>query len=105
MKDIQTMTRELVDKYRLSTQLHIRILDLMSEVGELCKEYNKITEYGRNPFAVTKDFELEIGDVFFSLIFIANISGINLEEALEKTILKMEKRMKKTGNIGSGRRK
>ncbi len=64
-------------------------------MGELCKEYNEITDYGKKDFSMTEDFENEIGDVFFTLLFIMNLSGIDPVCALERVLRKMEKRFNK----------
>ena len=77
-------------------QIHIRLLDLTSEVGELCKEYNKITDYGKRSFSVNEDFVMELGDVLFSLLFIANLTRITLEDVFAETVAKMEDRTEKS---------
>ena len=38
---IQKTAAEFADKLDLSKEIHARLLDLASEVGELCKEYNR----------------------------------------------------------------
>ena len=100
---IQKTAAEFADKLDLSKEIHARLLDLASEVGELCKEYNKITGYGKRPFSVHKDFVMEIGDVLFCVLFIANLSGVALEDLFAEVMAKMEERAKKMGDIGSGR--
>ncbi len=102
MKSIQSKVADFIEMHDLSADISARILDLSSEVGELCKEYNKITGYGMIPFSPDQDFELEIGDILFSLAAIANISGINMEDALCKVIEKMEVRLERNGDVGSG---
>lgn len=103
MKTLQNIVAQFAERHRLSNELNARLLDLSSEIGELCKEYNKITSYGQKPHRLNKNFELELGDVFFSLLLIADITGVNIEGALTKTIQKMEKRIKQKGKIGSGK--
>src|SRR3972149_7506278 len=103
LHNIQKTVAEVTDKLNLSKEIHARLLDLASEVGELCKEYNKITDYGKRPFSVHKDFVMELGDVLFCVLFIANISGVSLEDLFAEVMEKMEERARKMGNIGSGR--
>ncbi len=66
---------------------------LMEEVGELARIIART--YGEQSF---KDNEAnhnladEMADVLFVLICLANQTGVNLEEALEKNLLKKTKR-------------
>lgn len=52
---------------------------------------------------MTDDWKIEIGDVLFSLICIANESSINLEECLNIVLDKYENRFFSNGDISSGR--
>lgn len=103
LHNIQRTVDEFADRLNLSKEVHARLLDLSSEVGELCKEYNKTTDYGKMPFDVHKDFVMELGDVLFCVLFIANLTGTALEDLFAEVIAKMEERAKKMGGIGSGR--
>lgn len=76
-----------------------RLMDISSELGELLKEYLKSTKYGTKDFE--DDFELEFGDVLYSLLSLANESGINSELALDKVIQKYSSRIKNHGNMGN----
>ena len=78
-----------------------RLMDISSELGELLKEYLKSTKYGTKDFEMTDDFELEFGDVLYSLLSLANESGINSELALDKVIQKYSSRIKNHGNMGN----
>lgn len=80
-----------------------RVLDIQSELGELAKEVLKSANYGENNFAVTDDFKLEFGDVLYSLLSLANETGISAEECLNLAMKKYESRLLKNNNIGSGR--
>ncbi|MDP4146536.1 MAG: MazG nucleotide pyrophosphohydrolase domain-containing protein [Bacillota bacterium] len=86
----------------INSKIDIRIIDLISEVGELSKEILKGTNYGNKQFEKTKDWESEIGDVFFSLICIANETDTNLEDCLNYVLKKYEKRFTDNGDLGSG---
>ncbi|MEW6418377.1 MAG: MazG nucleotide pyrophosphohydrolase domain-containing protein [Nitrospirota bacterium] len=103
MNNIQETVDRFTKKHQLSTEIHNWLIDLTSEVGELCKEYNKATDYGQKNFKANKDFEMELGDVFFSLLLISNLIDIDVEETLNKTILKLKGRMRLKGNLGSGK--
>jgi NTP pyrophosphatase (non-canonical NTP hydrolase) len=100
LKDIQKKIKEFTTKNNLESNVEIRILDLVSEVGELSKEIIKASDYGTKEFKVTENLEYELGDVLFVTLIIANKLNIDIETALEKVLNKYEKRLNK-GGIGS----
>lgn len=59
---------------------------ITEEVGEIARFMNR--EYGdqRKKDSEVLDLESEIGDTLFSLSCLANKMGINLDEALRKTL-------------------
>lgn len=62
---------------------------LTEEVGELAREINHT--YGQKPKKPTEaegDLALEIGDIMFILICMANSMGISLEEAFSRMMEK-----------------
>ena len=67
-----------------------RLLDIASEIGELSKEVLKASRYGTEDFKVTEDFEMEFGDVLYSLLSLANETGIDSEKALDKILTKYQ---------------
>ncbi len=80
-----------------------RLLDVQSELGELSKEYLKSTSYGTSNFELTENFELEFGDVLYSLISLGLETGIDIEMAVDKILAKYQKRLDEKKNMGSGR--
>lgn len=82
--------------------LFARLLDIQSELGELNKEYLKATNYGTKEFEKTDDFEMEFGDVLYALLSAANETGIDASLALSRALNKMQSRMQKRNNLGSG---
>lgn len=103
MKDIQEKVNNIIKKYDLESSTEIRFIDLVSELGELGKEILKGNDYGKKIFYNTENLESEFGDVFFSLICIANSLNMDLEKALDSVLKKYEERFSNKGNIGSGR--
>ena len=103
MQDIQEKVNELIKKYNLESSTEIRFIDLVSEIGELGKEILKGNDYGKKNFSNTDNIESEVGDVFFSLICVANDLNIDLTKALDKVLNKYENRFSNNGHIGSGR--
>ena len=66
---------------------------LMEEVGELSREINH--RFGSKPKRVDEapaELELEIADILFVLISLANQQGIDLEAAFDRAMDKYEKR-------------
>ena len=103
MQDIQEKVNGLIKKYDLESSTEIRFIDLVSEIGELGKEILKGNDYGKKNFSNTDNIESEVGDVFFSLICVANDLNIDLTKALDKVLNKYENRFSNNGHIGSGR--
>lgn len=65
---------------------------MVSELGEVAKDANESTSYGRSPeeFDISSD---EIGDGLFSLLALADSVGIDADEALEEALDKYEERI------------
>lgn len=97
----QDLVREFVDARGLEAPVEARVLDLASEVGELSKELLGGTAYGREPFRRTDGWDGELGDAFFSLVCLANSTGVDLEEVLRETLDKYRGRLDHRGDAGS----
>ncbi|MBA3064528.1 nucleotide pyrophosphohydrolase [Candidatus Woesearchaeota archaeon] len=100
MKEIQEKIKKFCKEYNLESPPEYRVLDTMSELGEVAKEILKMSDYGRKPIEYNEELKSELGDLLYSLITIANSFGIDLEEALNMILEKYEKRLKK-GSVGS----
>lgn len=71
------------------------ILRLMEEVGELAREVNhRFGEKPRKKSETEEDLGVEIADVLFTLVCLANSLEIDLEKAFRKTIQKYTQRDK-----------
>ena len=92
-----------VDMHALRASAEARVMDLVSEVGEVAKEVLKATRYGEQPFAASQAWEEELADVFFSLICLANATNVDLERALDGALEKYRQRLAGRGEAGSGR--
>lgn len=103
LSDIQKQILSFCKDRGLNSNVSVRVIDLMSEVGELSKEVLKGTDYGSKQFEQTENWQSELGDVLFSLICIANDTNFNLEECLRHVLEKYEKRFADKGDMGSGR--
>lgn len=65
---------------------------IVEEVGELAKELE--LNHDLRPTEEAVNLEIEVGDIFFTLICFANAHNISLEQALKKTLAKYSKRDK-----------
>lgn len=93
-------SQEIVDKFILKFcggywNPLCNLLRLVEEVGELSREinhkYGSKTKKNTEPYRNIKE---EIGDIFFSVICIANFEKINLEESLNEVLKKYKDRDK-----------
>lgn len=91
------------DMHGLRAGAEARLLDLVSEVGEVAKEALAATRYGEEPFHAREQWREELADVFFSLIALANATGVDLDAALEGALAKYRDRLARRGDAGSGR--
>lgn len=101
MKEEQQRVAEFMDEHDLGGTTAFRLLDLVSEVGEVAKDATKTSEYGQKE----EDLEVkedEIGDVLFSLLAVSNDLGIDAEEAFQEAMEKYERRIGDRGDPGSG---
>lgn len=103
LAELQEQVLTFEELHHLKATPEIRVLDLLSELGEVAKELVKGSNYGREKLALNRDeWMMELGDVFYSIITIANNTNVDLEEALNKTIRKMQTRIAAKGHPGSG---
>jgi len=101
MKELQEKVKEFCEIHKLHCPLEFRFLDLVSELGEVAKEIIKSTNYGKAEFKFREEIKSELGDLFFSLVVIANQLNINLEDALNMVLEKYEKRIRERGTASS----
>jgi NTP pyrophosphatase (non-canonical NTP hydrolase) len=76
-------------------------LDLVSEVGEVAKEVLLATDYGQQPPQFSPELAGELGDALYSLLTLASACGVDVEEALNATLAKYERRLTQRGDAGS----
>ncbi len=71
----------------------VNLARLTEEVGELARELNH--RYGakvKKPDEAERELALEMADVLFVLLALANEQGIDLDDALERTLEKYRSR-------------
>lgn len=99
--EFQNRVQTFCEKNDMLVSTENRMLDLVSEVGEVAKEILKMNSYGKQGLEYREEFKEELGDLFFALIALANTMNINLEDALNIVLAKYEKRLEK-GSAASG---
>ena len=100
MWEKQRKVEKFFEKNSLGGNTAFRLLDLVSEIGEIAKDATKSAEYGEK----TENLEVkedELGDALFSLLAVANDLDIDIEEALEQSITKYNERIQEKGDPGS----
>ncbi|MGZ3771998.1 MAG: MazG nucleotide pyrophosphohydrolase domain-containing protein [Bdellovibrio sp.] len=85
-------------QYNNDIEVDARVLDLSSEIGELCKLSFKVRVGQPVSF---KDWEEELGDALYSMLSLMNKLNVNAESALETVLKKYEARLKKNGVMQS----
>lgn len=98
------MVADFVEEHDLEAPIPARMLDLVSEAGELAKEVLKGTGYGSRSFQTPEGWSQELGDVLFALICLANSTNVELEAALLEALEKYRGRLATGGDAGSGGR-
>jgi NTP pyrophosphatase (non-canonical NTP hydrolase) len=76
-------------------------LDLVSEVGEVAKGVLLATDYGQRPPQFHAELAGEIGDALYSLPVLAQVCGVDTDDALRATLRKYEHRLADHGSTGS----
>ncbi|MBU0952820.1 MAG: nucleotide pyrophosphohydrolase [Nanoarchaeota archaeon] len=100
MNDLQKLVRAFCKKHGLESSPEHHLLDAVSELGEVAKVLLEMTDYGRKPMAHSDEINVELGDLLYSLITVANAFDVDLEGALHLSLEKYEKRLQK-GSPGS----
>lgn len=99
--DEQETVAAFVAEHDLAAPPAFRLLDLVSEVGEVAKDAVESADYGANPAEVDVSSD-EIGDALFSVLALAESLDVDAGEALEEALAKYEERLEEGGSAGSG---
>lgn len=91
---------KFMEKHDMQGTVEFRIMDLVSEVGEVVKDATKSADYGVNKDDLNVK-EDEIGDVLFSLLAVCNDLDIDADSALQTALDKYKSRIEEKGDLGS----
>jgi NTP pyrophosphatase (non-canonical NTP hydrolase) len=94
LKELQIKTDDWIKTYGVRYFNELTNMALLTEeVGELARVIaRKYGEQSSKETDLNKSLEEEIGDVLFVLTCIANQTGIDLDKAIEKNLVKKTKR-------------
>lgn len=101
----QERVQQFIREHQLGGGPSEWVHDLQSELGEVSKETLKATDYGEKDVEdidFDDSMELEVGDLYFSLLGLANALNIDVTRALERVLEKYAGRVELTGDAGSG---
>lgn len=99
--DEQARVAEFVATHDLESPPAYRLLDTVSELGEVAKAVCTSTEYGSDPPSVDVP-EDELGDALFAMLALCEALDVDAGEALETSLSKYEARLAESGQAGSG---
>lgn len=97
----QEKAGHFIEEHDLGGDASVWIHDLQSELGEVSKELLKASDYGEKGAEFSEDMEEEIGDLYFSLLGLADQLGIDLSSSLDAVLEKYQERAESSGNPGS----
>lgn len=103
MRDEQKLCKASMEKYQLSNIPEVRLLDAISEFGELSKEILNSSQYGSTSCSPTEEISDEMGDCLFALLCLCNSLNINADDALQHALKKYETRFAEKKDISSSR--
>ena len=95
MKHIQEKVKIFCNQNKLNASVESRALDIMSEVGELSKEILLSSDYGNKKIELNDKIRLELGDVLFSFVAMANSFDVDLYKCLNQVLEKYQERINK----------
>jgi len=99
--DEQARVAEFIATHDLEAPAAYRLLDTVSELGEVAKAVCTSTEYGHDPASVDVP-EDELGDALFALFALCEELDVDAKAALETSLSKYEERLAESGQAGSG---
>lgn len=98
LADVRAFNRE----HDLSLSPAHRVLDLVSETGELSKATLKAADYGEEPPEATEELVDEFGDVYYCVLSLADELDVDPGAALAASLEKYSERAAEEGDVGSG---
>lgn len=97
-KAFQKYVDEILDKFPFNWSNYAHYAHLVEEVGELGEamtvhEGDRVVGSGASAKAAHSDLKEEIGDILFALVRIANKVGVDIDEAIEYTVERYNRKL------------
>ena len=99
MNNLQSKVSQFNQERNLNIAYTLRILDLSSEIGEICK-LGFSTGLGKK--IEHEIWQEELGDALYSLLSLMNSLDVDAEKTLDAVLRKYEERMVLRNSIDSG---
>ena len=90
MREVQAKVAQAADKLGLHANAPTLTLTLLTEIGKLADEVLTATAGGRRPFRPGDDWEQRLADVAFTVINLADQTGVHLDAAVDAAIARRE---------------
>lgn len=97
----QERVATFIQEHDMQAPPEYRLLDAVSELGEVAKEAAESTSYGDSPAELDIASD-EIGDVLFAVLALASATDIDASDALDEALEKYERRLEASGSAASG---
>lgn len=98
----QIEVKRFISEYPQPMSINTCVLDLLSEAGEVAKEVNIATAWGKYVTPKLRpNFKKELAQVLFTVYQLAEITGIDIEAELAQVISDFEDRYTRQGHTGS----
>jgi len=98
----QDRIAQMLREYGMSHDAYIRGIDCMTELGDVSNDMLQYTDFGREPRDDMRFLHAQIGDVCFSLIALAHVCNVDIEQAREDTMRTYQQRYTTSGRVSSG---
>ncbi|CAM3400833.1 hypothetical protein KIPE111705_06665 [Kibdelosporangium persicum] len=99
MREVQQKVAQAADKLGLHANAPTLTLTLLSDIGKLSDEVLAATANGRRPFRPTEGWEQRLADLAFTVINLADQTGVDLSAALDGTIARHEANAKPVDDL------
>ena len=106
LKEMQKLVNDWISQFEEGYWPPLSMLaSIVEEVGELSREINNFEGFKKKRSQEETSLALELGDVIFSLVCIANYYDVDLEEAFQLVMKKYTARDAKRWTLKSGKLK
>jgi hypothetical protein len=90
VRDLQANIAQLADRLGLHATAPVLTLGLLTDVGRLADEALAATSFGRRPFRPTDAWAQRLADVAFTMINLADQTGVDLDGALRAALTRYQ---------------